>query len=106
MVTYRDKSTQTHILTIHQAAAIGDINLVKLHVENGIDINDVHKNFTPLYHAISHDNIDVIKYLISNGADLLAHDGKYNHIYLSDIVKYNGYVSIDEYLDDLFGQKM
>jgi len=49
----------------------GEIELVKYHIENGIDPNYQHPELltTPLIDSIEHEQYDIAKYLLENGAD-------------------------------------
>ncbi|MGM0509351.1 MAG: ankyrin repeat domain-containing protein [Fusobacteriota bacterium] len=53
------------------AAAYGNLEIVKLLVENGADLNGrVAYGDVPLIKAAEHENIDIMKYLIEQGADV------------------------------------
>lgn len=54
-----------------KATQIGDLNLVKYHIENGIDLNYQHPEFltTPLIESIEHRQPEVTACLLANGAD-------------------------------------
>ena len=54
---------------LHKAAHFGNLNLVKLLVENGALVNtyDVYGN-TPLLSAIKTNNVSIVKFLVENGA--------------------------------------
>jgi hypothetical protein len=56
---------------ITQAAYAGDLEIVKLLLANGADIEDIDGDMnTPLLLAIKEQHINVAKYLISSGADI------------------------------------
>lgn len=61
---------------ISWAAQQGYINMIKLLIEKGADINscDERSKETPLHNAIGQDNIEAAIYLIDNGADLKVRD--------------------------------
>ena len=63
--------------SIHDAAANGDLDLVKKIVEQDprlVNQDDEHE-WCPIFHAGLRRHYDVVKYLIDCGADLTAHDG-------------------------------
>ncbi|MYA70775.1 hypothetical protein F4009_03225 [Candidatus Poribacteria bacterium] len=63
--------------SIHDAAANGDLDLVKKIVEQDprlVNQDDEHK-WRPIFHAGLRRHCNVVKYLIDSGADLAAHDG-------------------------------
>ena len=63
--------------SIHDAAANGDLDLVKKIVEQeprSVNQDDRHE-WRPIFHAGLRRHYDVVKYLIDCGADLAAHDG-------------------------------
>lgn len=56
---------------LFQAASQGKIDLVKYHIENGVDPNYQHPEIlmTPLVESIKKGHADVALFLIDNGAD-------------------------------------
>eukprot|EP00604_Paraphysomonas_vestita_P002492 CAMPEP_0174818562 /NCGR_PEP_ID=MMETSP1107-20130205/1294_1 /TAXON_ID=36770 /ORGANISM="Paraphysomonas vestita, Strain GFlagA" /LENGTH=158 /DNA_ID=CAMNT_0016030583 /DNA_START=257 /DNA_END=733 /DNA_ORIENTATION=+ len=55
---------------LHIAAQNGHLDLVKLLVEKGGDVNLTNKkNNTPLHMSLSYDYIEVSEFLLANGAD-------------------------------------
>ena len=63
--------------SIHDAAANGDLDLVKKIVEQepqSVNQDDKYE-WHPIFHAGLRRHYDVVKYLIDCGADLAAHDG-------------------------------
>lgn len=56
---------------MYLSAEKGDLELLRYHVENGIDINYQHPEFltTPLIASIEHQHIEVATYLLDQGAD-------------------------------------
>ncbi len=57
--------------SIHEAAAAGDINMVKSLLSSGIDVNvKGRQEYTPLHHAAENGHANLVKFLISRGADL------------------------------------
>ncbi|MYK19903.1 hypothetical protein F4055_17340 [Candidatus Poribacteria bacterium] len=67
--------------SIHDAAASGDLDLVKKIVEQEpLSVNqDDQYEWRPIFHAGLRRHYDVVKYLIDAGADLAAHDGYVIH---------------------------
>ena len=63
--------------SIHDAAANGDLDLVKRIVEREPQLvnQDDRYEWRPIFHAGLRRHYDVVKYLIDCGADLAAHDG-------------------------------
>ncbi len=63
--------------SIHDAAANGDLDLVKKIVEREPQLvnQDDQYEWRPIFHAGLRRHYDVVKYLIDAGADLAAHDG-------------------------------
>lgn len=58
-----DESILTHV------SDIGNADLVKFYINQGLDVNHVDENGTPLTHAIDGKNIEVAEILLNNGAD-------------------------------------
>lgn len=65
---------KTHLLSyppLHAAVNFGHLNIVKLLVESGHNVNGHNKkNMTPLHYALIKVYTDVVSYLIDNGADI------------------------------------
>ena len=53
-----------------QACFTGRLNLVRSLVEEGVDINAMGRIWNPLHAAIENEQIDVINYLLTSGADI------------------------------------
>jgi len=57
--------------TIHEAAAKGDLADIKRHLQKGADVNIKDDNdWTPLLYSAFYGKQDVVKFLISKGADV------------------------------------
>jgi ankyrin repeat protein len=54
---------------LHQAALAGDLELIKILIERGADVNAVSMDQTPLSEAIMSGHKDVVEYLLEHGAD-------------------------------------
>ena len=67
--------------SIHDAAAGGDLDLVKKILEQDPSLvnQDDQYEWRPIFHAGLRRHYDVVKYLIDCGADLAAHDGYVIH---------------------------
>jgi ankyrin repeat protein len=66
-------------LALHHAARNGDLEIVKILVESGADVDALSDNkHFPLYCAAGHGHVETTLFLIANGADLEARleDGK------------------------------
>ena len=65
------------LVSIHDAAANGDLDAVKKIVEQDPRLvnQDDKYEWRPIFHAGLRRHYDVVKYLINCGADLAAHDG-------------------------------
>lgn len=49
----------------------GNLDIVKLLVENGAEINAKDStDWTPLFHAVSYENFNIIKYLVEHGPEI------------------------------------
>ncbi|TFK53873.1 hypothetical protein OE88DRAFT_1611890, partial [Heliocybe sulcata] len=59
-------------LGLHQAAATGDIGLMKYAISHGQPVNSVLDGVLPLHVACSAGDEFVVKYLIEHGADVNA----------------------------------
>ena len=63
--------------TIHEAAQKGDLEDVKRHLENGMDVNAKDaRGWTPLHYAADEGHKEVIALLISKGADVNIRNNK------------------------------
>ena len=68
MLFTKDKCTALHL-----AAANGHVDVVKVLIQNGADVNAVDEyKFTALHLAARHGHVDIAKVLIENGADVNA----------------------------------
>ncbi|MBN2315392.1 MAG: ankyrin repeat domain-containing protein [Sedimentisphaerales bacterium] len=61
--------------SLHQAAAHGDIEQVKMHILNGTDINSKDNRGRTALHRASHSgHVEIVQVLIENGADVVVGD--------------------------------
>ena len=68
-------STDTIVLSVHEAAARGYLESVRLHLSRGTDIDVRDKNgMTPLMIAIANNRNGTAEFLIEEGADVNAVD--------------------------------
>jgi len=82
---------------LHQAVERNSLDIVKILVENGADLEvGNHNNYTPLHVAAQAKNIEIVKYLIEKGADLNAKNNE-NKTPL-DLAKEQGHKEIVELL--------
>jgi len=63
-----------------RAASVGHLDVVKVLLENGADVDVGGGKYTPLFHPIWDDNIDIemVRTLIASGADVNAHPKEEN----------------------------
>ena len=57
----------------------GDLATVKKFIEYGSDVNETSNGLTPLMFAARYNKVDIIKFLLENGADKNAKDGRGNN---------------------------
>eukprot|EP00742_Colponemidia_sp_Colp-10_P014958 GILJ01017041.1.p1 GENE.GILJ01017041.1~~GILJ01017041.1.p1 ORF type:complete len:153 (-),score=13.52 GILJ01017041.1:201-659(-) len=59
---------------LHWASIIGDVQAAMMLIEKGANVNDTNctRGRTPLHFAAEHNRAALIKYLVSNGADIQA----------------------------------
>ena len=58
------------------AISKGDIEVVKKFIEYGVDVNEKSNGMSPLMVAARYNKVEIIKILLSNGANLKAKDEK------------------------------
>ncbi len=63
-------------LSLQEAAAIGDVNLVRTLIENGTDVDSIEDSYskTALHRAAMSGHRDVVEFLLTKGADIDAKD--------------------------------
>ena len=54
----------------------GDLATVKKFIEYGADVNEMSNGLTPLMFAARYNKVDILKYLLENGADKTIKDDK------------------------------
>lgn len=89
-VTKFTESNGLRYSLVELAALSNDINNVKLFIDNGADINARETSYGittgyPLQAAINSKNLPMVKFLISNGADLKNSDYLASAVYQNDI---------------------
>lgn len=79
---------------LHVAARSGHLNICRLLVENGADVNVLSaENWTPLYYATNTGNTDIVEYFLARGADKTIRDSYHNRTPL-DVAKYRQFHDI------------
>ena len=70
---------------LYQAAQSGDLDLVKYHIREGVDPNYQHPEFmtTPLIASIENQHLEIVKFLLENGAMPMIKEVFGNHTPLS-----------------------
>jgi ankyrin repeat protein len=91
--------------TIHEATHVGNLDMIKKHLNDGIDINSIDNDrCTPLHIAAKRQYIDIALYLLDHGADKrLCINGKIPYDLLS--WDHDSYKKDDDYkrlYDDLY----
>ncbi|MCD4783719.1 MAG: ankyrin repeat domain-containing protein [Candidatus Eremiobacteraeota bacterium] len=81
LVHAKDKDGWT---PLYVAISWGEIEMVKLLIDNGADVNAKNKGITPLHGAAIGGKTDSVMLLIDNGADVNAKDKKYGSTPLYD----------------------
>lgn len=62
-------------LGLHRACLRGDVEVVRLLLQHGADVNAVNDyNETPLHYACKRANLVVLQCMIEHGADILSED--------------------------------
>lgn len=64
-------------MTLHRAAGGDDLTVVKKVLQDGADINERNKGWTPLMLATYYNRIAIAEYLIENGADINLQKSQY-----------------------------
>ena len=59
-------------LPIDKAVEMGQLRVVKWHVENGADVNEVIYGRTPLHLAAMNSHDELVRFLLANGANVNA----------------------------------
>lgn len=84
---------------LHNAIRVNNLNMVKLLINNGIDINQIPKNSSsdyngksPLYLSVEKQNTDVIKLLLLNNANINIDADKKSILY-NALISYKKYSS-------------
>ena len=108
LLTACDSEPRTQSLKmpeIHAAAGLGNIEAVKLHIANGVDVNavdDIVLGRTPLHAAAENGRKEVVELLIAAGADVNAktNSGRgitpldstfvFNHTETADLLRKHG----------------
>lgn len=74
--TFSNLTGSTNPLCV--AISKGDAETAKKIIEYGADVNETHNGMTPLMVACRYNNVEMIDYLIANGADVKTKDAKGN----------------------------
>ena len=69
--TLKAPSISTPNISIHDAAAKGNIEAIKQHLAAGTDVNaNGYRGFTPLHYAARNGHKEIVELLIAKGADV------------------------------------
>ena len=69
--TVKAPNISTPNISIHDAAAKGNIDAVKHHLAAGVDVNAKgYRGFTPLHYAARNGRKEIVELLITKGADV------------------------------------
>ena len=69
--TVKAPNISTPNISIHDAAAKGNIDAVKHHLAAGVDVNSKgYRGFTPLHYAARNGRKEIVELLIAKGADV------------------------------------
>lgn len=61
---------ETSLSAICKASALGDIEKVKMLINNGVDVNTKSNGMLPIHYAAKFNRVDVIKVLITAGSKI------------------------------------
>lgn len=71
--------TSTYIGTpLCMAISKGDVEIVRKFIEYGADVDETSNGMTPLMYAARYNNVEIMKLLLSNGAEKSKKDEKGN----------------------------
>lgn len=76
---------------LHEAASIGDVNLIKAELSKNPDINAQFYGTTPLIVASIRGNLNAVKYLVEQGADINYVNSTYGSSALNEASVMNQY---------------
>jgi ankyrin repeat protein len=69
-----EKTTVKEDTPLCLAISNGEMDLIKQYVEYGVDVNQESNGITPLMLASQYNKVEIVKYLISKGANTRARD--------------------------------
>lgn len=76
MQAHRDAFIARLSSTIHGAAMLGDLDLVRALLDGGVDVNALSRHGdTALHRAVMYGRVDIVRLLLERGADVNAEDG-------------------------------
>jgi len=68
-----DKGIETSIVEVSPlciAVAVGDMDKVKMLIDNGIDVNTASNGMLPIHYAAKYNRVELIKVLITAGSEI------------------------------------
>jgi len=86
MFEINNHKTIWDITPLLKAVALGDIAHIKLFIKYNVDINAASEKITPLRHAVSKNNLEIVRLLIESGANVNLQD-YYKRSPISDAIK-------------------
>lgn len=89
---------ELHLPALVYWASLGNLDEVKVHLQQGSDVNTVdEEGYSALHAAAENDYLDIVKFLVGQGADV-QHKAPYTALELAEMA---GNTRIVEYLTNL-----
>lgn len=90
-----------HETPLHLAIEYNSIDIVRLLLDNGADMNADKSGYTPLYSAVGSENYEIIKLLLESGADPEYQAETGSDLHLDSLSGYINYIN-NPLISDLF----